>query len=95
MADSDLIIKLDTDAYKQDPHAPVRGGGTRVVYAIPTGLGILPMIWLSHTISKNDEGVPVYACLLLASKDPPQTIQGEISVEAVRSANIPTTVVEW
>ena len=95
MADSDLVIKLDTDAYTKDAHTPVRGGGTRVVYAIPTALGILPMVWLSHTISKNEEGTPVYACLLLASKDPPQTIQAEIPVEAVRTANIPTTAVEW
>ena len=95
MADKDLVIQLNRDAYTQDAHAPVRGGGTRIVYAIPTALGILPMIWRSQNITTNDEGVPVYTCLLLASKDPPQTIQAEIPVAAVQNSKIPTTVVEW
>jgi hypothetical protein len=95
MANSNLIIPLDTDAYKQDAHAPVRGGGTRVVRAVPTALGILPIIWISHDITLNEAGTPVYNCLLLASKDPPVAHPGEISVEAFKAGNIPTAIVEW
>lgn len=92
---NNLVIPLNTDAYQQDAHAPVRGGGTRVVRAAPTGLGILPIIWVSHEITVNEDGIQIYNCLLLASKTPPVAHPGEITVEAFRAGNFPTTVVEW
>ena len=95
MADGSLVIPLDTDAYTKDAHDPVRGGGTRVVWTVPTALGILPIIWISHKVTVNESGIPVYNCLLLASKDPPVAHPGEITVEAFRAANFPTSVVEW
>jgi hypothetical protein len=92
---SDLVIDINSDAYKQEAHAPVRGGGTRVVMAVPTAFGILPVIWTSHDAVLNDQGIRVYPCLLLVSKAPPQVLAGEISVQAFNAKNLPTTAVEW
>jgi hypothetical protein len=95
MADSDLVIKINSDAYKKDAHAPVRGGGTRIVYAIPSGVGMVPLIWISHEIVTDDNGQPAHECLILISKKPLQAIPGTVPVAAIQSGNIPTTAVEW
>lgn len=95
MADKDLVININSPSYKEDAHAPVRGGGTRVVYAVPSGFGIVPIIWISHEVTTDDNGQPAHNCLILISKDPPQAVPGTIPVEAIKSKNITTTVVEW
>jgi hypothetical protein len=93
---TDLVIDINAgEAFKQDAHAPVRGGGTRLVRMVPTAIGNLPIIWISHEITKNDEGIPVYQCLLLDNKTPPHALPAEITVEAFKTKNFPMTSVEW
>lgn len=93
-----LIIPINsTDAFSSDLNEPVRGGGTRMVIAAPSGMGMLPILWISHkvTMSEDGKGTPVYNCLILFSKDPPVAQPGEIPVDALRSGNIPKVAVEW
>jgi hypothetical protein len=96
MANEDLIIPIHSEnAFTPDLNAPVRGGGSRMVRMVPTGIGLLPIIWISHKITTNEQGVPVYNCLLLDNKDPPHTSPAEITVDAFRHKDFPMVAVEW
>lgn len=96
MADEHLIINISTkDTQSPDMVGTIRDGQTRLVRAVPTVLGLCPIIWISHQISKNEQGVPVHKCLLLDSKDPPHTFEGEIELEAFRAKRFPMVHVEW
>jgi len=92
----DLIIPINSEnAFAPDLNEPVRGGGSRMVRMVPTSMGLLPIIWISHKITTNDANIPVYNCLLLVSKDPPQASPAEITVDAFRHKNFPMVAVEW
>lgn len=95
MADKDLVIQLNPDASTENAFAPVQGGKTRIVRAVPTVFGLSPIIWISREVTKDSNGEPAHDCLVLINKNPPQAVPATISLAALEIDNAPRVVVEW
>jgi hypothetical protein len=100
MSRGDLIIPIQGagDLFKPLADRPVQGGGSRLVPGVPTPHGVWPCIWKSHQISEaviREGGKPerVYECILLTSKNPPQTIRAQIEAEGFKTFQ--PVAIEW
>ena len=88
-----------SEMFRPSAGAPVHGGNTRVVPAVPLGGdgSTAPCIWRSpRTIqmtSESGDKTPACECLLLVSKDPPTVMRAEVALDAWRSFG--ECLVEW
>jgi hypothetical protein len=98
MADS-LIIPLG-EIFHPNENRPVQGGGSRMVPLVDTNsiYGKCPCIWRSTepvmaSLKENSSPELAYECLLLISRDPPQTLHAQIEAAAFKI--FPQIPVEW
>ena len=97
---SNLVIPISTgDIAKPSKEGPVRGGGSRLVPAVPIGKdgATVPCIWKSpYAIQIADENggrTPAHECLLLMAKNPPTVMRAEVADSAWQ--HFGECLVEW